>query len=40
MSDAQRRDALLAVLLPEVPFDGWSAAALEAAAMRASAIAG
>jgi ubiquinone biosynthesis protein COQ9 len=38
MSDAtntERRDAVLAALLPDVPFDGWTRAALAAAAARA-----
>lgn len=33
--DTQRKDALLLALLPEVPFDGWTRAALRAAASRA-----
>jgi ubiquinone biosynthesis protein COQ9 len=35
MDDTAKKDALLRALLPEVPFDGWSAAAMRAAAARA-----
>lgn len=35
MDEAQGKDAVLAALLPEVPFDGWSQAALRAAAQHA-----
>ncbi|HXQ49668.1 MAG TPA: COQ9 family protein [Stellaceae bacterium] len=34
MDETQRKDALLAALLPDVPFDGWSLAAMRAAAQR------
>ncbi len=34
MDDTQRKDALLQALLPEVPFDGWTRAAMRAAATR------
>jgi ubiquinone biosynthesis protein COQ9 len=34
MDETQRKDALIAALLPDVPFDGWSVAALRAAAQR------
>lgn len=34
MDDTQRKDALLLALLPEVPFDGWTRAAMRAAAAR------
>jgi ubiquinone biosynthesis protein COQ9 len=33
--NTQRKDALLLALLPEVPFDGWTRAAMRAAASRA-----
>jgi ubiquinone biosynthesis protein COQ9 len=32
MDDVKRKDALLAALLPEVPFDGWTRAAMQRAA--------
>src|SRR5579862_160315 len=35
MDDTQKKDALLLALLPEVPFDGWTEAALRAAGRRA-----
>jgi len=35
MEDAAKKDAILAALLPDVPFDGWTRAALRAAAHRA-----
>jgi ubiquinone biosynthesis protein COQ9 len=35
MDDRAKKDALLLALLPEVPFDGWSRAAMRAAATRA-----
>jgi ubiquinone biosynthesis protein COQ9 len=34
MDDTQRKDELLLALLPEVPFDGWTRAAMRAAAVR------
>ncbi len=34
IDETGRRDALLAALLPDVPFDGWTRAAMEAAARR------
>jgi ubiquinone biosynthesis protein COQ9 len=34
MDEAERRDGLLAALLPDVPFDGWSWAAMRVAAGR------
>jgi len=35
MDDTERRDAMLAAMLPNVPFDGWTRAAMRAAASRA-----
>lgn len=40
MDDTQKRDALLLALLPEVPFDGWTRAAMRAAGTRAGLHAG
>jgi ubiquinone biosynthesis protein COQ9 len=40
MEDAAKKDAILAALLPDVPFDGWTRAALRAAAVRAGFEAG
>ena len=39
MDDTQRKDALLQALLPAVPFDGWTRAAMRAAAARAGVAA-
>ena len=40
MDETEARDAVLAALLPDVPFDGWTEAALAAAAARAGIEAG
>ena len=40
MDGAAKKDALLQALLPEVPFDGWSATSMRAAAGRAGLAAG
>lgn len=34
MDESERKDAVIAALLPDVPFDGWTAAALRGAASR------
>ncbi len=40
MDETESKDALLLALLPEVPFDGWTRAAIRAAAVRAGLDAG